>query len=78
MSESPLYITGTHRYSFRAGEPAHIMGVCEFTPDGGEPRPCFKVKYRDGFEDYIAIADTSHYKLIGSSGAETELSELHD
>jgi len=50
--------TGTHRYSFRVGEKARIVGVKMVQPDeGGDWRTCFEVEYFDGKRDYVPLWD---------------------
>ncbi len=71
-SVEKLFLVGTHRYSFKAGKPAEIVGVAMITPDGSdEPRPCFKIRFKDGTGDFVPIfvapgSDiiNSHYELI--------------
>jgi hypothetical protein len=50
-----LFVVGTHRYSFRAGTPAEVIGVAMFTPEGMEPRPGFILRFEDGTEDTLPI-----------------------
>jgi len=57
------YYTGTHRYSFRAGQPAEIIGVFMAAPEGADWRPCFYVRYPDGIEDLSPISDMDNYTL---------------
>jgi hypothetical protein len=69
--QEKLFLVGTHRYSFRAGTPAEIVGTTMITPEGHEPRPCFVVKFDDGTEDMVSIFTVpgstnknSHYEFI--------------
>jgi hypothetical protein len=57
-------IFGTHRNSFRAGHLAEIVGVVIANPSGMDSRPAFHVRFPDGKEDYVAIEDAQHYKII--------------
>ena len=49
------YCVGIHRNSFRPGEPALVTGVKFCTPHGLPSRPCFQLKFKDGFKDQIPI-----------------------
>ena len=73
MKAEVVYLVGIHRYSYRAGEPAKIIGVGMCTPDpdsdpvfeGEEgPRLGYHVKYSDGIKDWVAVIDTANYKII--------------
>lgn len=66
MNTKPAYYTGTHRYSFRSGEPGLIVSVVMVRPDGEDWRPCFHVWYPDGVDDYCPISDTQNYKITGT------------
>lgn len=59
-----VFLVGTHRYHFRAGEPLLVIGVKMVAPPACEPRPCYEVLARDGASDFIAIRETTYYKLI--------------
>jgi len=52
-----------HPYGFRAGEWATITGVFTAHPNGLEPRLCYHVVYKDGFQDSIPISDKANYEL---------------
>lgn len=58
------FLVGTHRYSFRAGKPAEIIGVVFITPDKLNPRACYHVRFDDGAEDFVAISDINNFKII--------------
>ncbi len=60
------YYTGTHRHSFRTGQPAEILGVVWTGPENRPARACFHIRYPDGAEDFCAISDTSNYTLQGA------------
>jgi len=74
MRSEPAYITPNHRYAFRSGEPALILGVVIYTPWGQEPnleaRPCFHVRYSDGVEDHIPLSDYVAYSKDSMEGME--------
>jgi len=56
-------IRGTHKYSFRVGDWANIIGVKIGTPKGLEPRPCFLIEFADGQIDSIPIHDLENYQI---------------
>lgn len=58
------YLVGTHRYSFRAGKPAEIIGVQFVTPMNAEPRPCFHLQFEDGQQDFIPLSEAHHFVII--------------
>lgn len=67
----PLFLVGTHHFSFRAGMPAEIIGVVMALPEGCGARPAFRVRFADGVEDLVAIfapphgeERDPHYELI--------------
>lgn len=65
MIVKEVYLVGVHRYCFRAGEPARVVGVKMITPIDNkgiidipqEPRVCYHIKFEDGQEDYVAKSD---------------------
>jgi hypothetical protein len=61
---------GNHRYSFRGGEEAEVIGVRMVHTRYGS-RPCFMLLYWDGMIDYSPIEDTKNYTLIGDQDALT-------
>ena len=74
MKTGRVFYVGTHRYSFRPsrrsdglGEPAEFIGVAFVTPEGKEPRVCFRLRYEDGTEDFAPVSETHHYELISES-----------
>jgi hypothetical protein len=69
MKEQKAFLIGIHPYSFREGEPAEIIGVSFCTPDGLEERLCYKIRYNDGKEDFVAVSDTKNYKIINETDA---------
>ena len=56
------YLVGIHRYSFRAGEPAKILGVVI-----AHLRSYFLVRFPDGVRDLVAIGDHWNYSVISES-----------
>jgi hypothetical protein len=40
------------------------VGVVIANPSGMDSRPAFHVRFPDGKEDYVAIEDAQHYKII--------------
>ena len=58
-----VYLRNTHRYGFRPGECAEILGVVSFTPDGSDARACYHIEYADGIKDHVAIDDSGYYEL---------------
>ncbi len=59
------YLVNVHRHSFRPGEPAKIVGVFIVTPPGTNiPRPCFRVRFRDGKVDYVPVSGTANFRII--------------
>lgn len=68
LAKEDLYLVGVHRYCFRAGTPAKIVGLKMVTPDIKlEPRPCFVIEFSDGVLDLVAFeeyANQKHYKIL--------------
>ncbi len=64
---SKAYYVGTHRHSFRPGEPAAILGIVWYTPREKErpARACFHLRYADGKEDFSPMGDTANYTIQG-------------
>ncbi|MBP6886190.1 MAG: hypothetical protein KBC02_03030 [Candidatus Pacebacteria bacterium] len=58
------YLVGTHRYSFRGGEPAEIIGVQFLKLTNVEARPCYHVQFADGMQDLISLAESHHFVII--------------
>ncbi len=54
------YLVHTHRYGFRPGEPARIIGVKMVQYGKYSSRPCYHVRYDDGKEDYVVIGESTH------------------
>lgn len=61
---SKVFYVGISKYSFRAGEPAVIIGVAMIAEDNRHPRPCFHIRFKNEEEDYVPINDRDNYKLI--------------
>ena len=52
------FVVGKHRYSFRPNESAEVIGAIMVRPNRDiKPRLCLKIKYADGFVDYMPIAN---------------------
>jgi len=64
LKSTPAFYKGTHRYSFRNGERAEIIGVRIVITQYGS-RPCFMVLYPDGFIDYTLISEADTYIIEG-------------
>lgn len=69
MKLDKAYLCGTHQSSFRPNEPAEIISVVMFAPEGSlsteDYYPCYFVRYSDGIEDYVAIKDIDNYMIVG-------------
>jgi hypothetical protein len=59
-----VYYKGVHRYSFRRGKIAEIVGVEEVLQDNNIANICFKVLYSDGVYDWCPIDDKGAYELF--------------
>lgn len=59
------FLKNDHRYSFRRGELAEIVGVEFVIPEGQEGRFCYLVKFADGTEDLMPIKENEHDLLSG-------------
>lgn len=64
MTRDKAYLVGVHRYSFKSGKPAEIIGVEMVTPENGESRLCYHIMWSDKTEDWIAVGDSTNYKII--------------
>ena len=71
------YLVGIHRYSYRAGEPAKIIGVTMYTPfqtvhkdEISIPRPCYHIIFPDGIEEYIPVSDFLNFAIISETDVE--------
>lgn len=54
------YLVGVHRYSFRAGEPAEIIGLKWVRPSPFERhdwRLAYEIEFFDGKKDYVSLDD---------------------
>lgn len=65
MIRDEAYLVGIHRYSYKSGKPARIIGVDIITPEKGKPRPCYHIEWADKTEDWMPIEDNVNYKIIG-------------
>lgn len=60
MKVNDFFIVGVHRYTFRAGEIAQVIGVKMVTPSNGieyEPRLSYQIRFPDGIIDYVPFTD---------------------
>lgn len=70
------YLVGIHRHSYRAGEPAIIIGVVMYAPgsagddDNYVERPCYHSIFPDGMENYVAVGDFRHFSIISETDVE--------
>lgn len=64
------FLVGTNPGSFRPGAVAEIIGVVFFTPPGLEARPCYHVRFGDGKEDFVPVADTENFRIISEDEVE--------
>lgn len=64
MIRDKAYLVGIHRYSFKSGKPAEIIGVEIVTGVSAKPRLCYHVMWSDKTEDWIAVEDSANYKII--------------
>jgi hypothetical protein len=65
LQSQTAYYKGNHRYSFRGGEAAEIIGVRMVATKYGE-RACFMLLYYDGFIDYAPLEDIRNYIIDGT------------
>lgn len=61
------YLVWVHRYGFRAGEPAKIIGEANVTPKGLEEREVYRVQYSDGFVDEVPKSESLYFELISEA-----------
>lgn len=61
--DEKVYLVGTHRYSFRGGEPARIVELV-FLPHGKEKRVCYVIKFSDSVEDTRAVKDHQYFEIV--------------
>ncbi|RSK29862.1 hypothetical protein [Hymenobacter metallilatus] len=64
-----IYYVGTHRYSFRPGKPARIVGARR-----AHGHWCYVVRYSDGQRDLKLLRGAAHYRLV--SGADIAAGRL--
>ena len=57
-----LYLVGIHRYLYRSGIPAEILGEI-FAND----RQCYRVRYSDGVEDFVPCCEHDNYTIISGN-----------
>lgn len=61
------YIVGIHRYAYRAGEPAEIIGKVMKKPKGLPERECYEIRFDDGKKDFVPLIDMKNYKIISAT-----------
>ena len=64
MKREDVYLVNTHRYLYRPGTPARIIGIDMCTPGDKSPRLCYHILYADGQDDWVPIKDKKLYKII--------------
>jgi len=77
LTTAKAYLKPVHPYAYRHNgkeEPGEITGVFFVTPPNQAPRPCYQIKFADGFIDYVAISEVENgnHELVKSN----ELVEL--
>lgn len=70
------FLVGTHRHSFRSGVPAEIVGVMWVQPDGLSLRLCYAIRFADGHEDHVPMADAANFDIIPEADADDILTLL--
>jgi hypothetical protein len=70
------YLVGVHRYSFRAGEPAEIIGVKFAKPTGYEWRLAYEVEFIDGIRDFVAFSDLESGNAVIISDVQYALGQI--
>jgi hypothetical protein len=66
------FLVGTHRYSFRPGEPARILGVVFVTRACDKARACYHVRFKDNREDDVPIEDATNFAIISEDDVVAE------
>jgi hypothetical protein len=65
MKRDDAYFVGMHRYLFKSGVPAKIIGVEMITPKGLPQRLCYHIRWTDAAEDWVPVEDHNKtYKII--------------
>jgi len=65
MIRDKAYLVGIHRYLFKSGVPAEIIGVEMVKPEHDlEPRLCYHIMWADKVEDWIPMHDSNTFKII--------------
>ena len=67
MTRDKAYFVGVHKYLYKSGIPAEIIGVVWVTPIGLEPRLCYHIQWSASTEDWIPVQDSQTYKIISFS-----------
>lgn len=76
LTVEKAFLIGTHRDSFRRGEPAEIVGCRFVQPNKLASRLCYQVRFRDGFEDDVAVEDAANFEIVSETEAEIVLATL--
>jgi uncharacterized membrane protein len=74
MPCSSAMVTGG--WSSRKGIPAEIIGTVFFKLEDSTTMLCYKVRFEDGEEDYIAVSYSNNYKIITKDEALVMLQKL--
>jgi hypothetical protein len=65
MTQEKTFLVGINRNSFRAGEPAEVIGLKMCQPsEMAEPRLCYEVEFGDGIIDYVPLSDNLNFDII--------------
>lgn len=74
MTRDKAYFVGIHRYHYKSGVPAEIVGVEWVMPDTTltdraikntpNARLCYHIRWADGTEDWVPVIDNATYKII--------------
>lgn len=70
ITDQKAFLVGTHRYTFRAGKPAEIIGIVFATPLGHKTRPVYRIRFSDGHTDCVPLSDVHvnpHHKIISEA-----------
>lgn len=54
-----IYLVGIHRYAFRAGSPALVIGIKSVKPKFHGWRLAYEIEFPDGVRDYTSLEDVN-------------------